>query len=269
MKRQRAEENVTHGENVMFEVAIDGATLSISMNRPPVNAINEEWIDQMGQLLDNYEPREDVRVLRFRSSLKAFCGGADIDLLAERLSSAAGIDQMLQTVRRMQALYSRIEQSPLVSIAEIDGVALGGGFELALSCDFRIASDAAKVGLPEAKLGLLPAAGGTQRLTKLLGAAAARRLILGMEVVDGAEAARLGLVHWAFPSDQLSAKTTEIARRLESVPKGAISANKQCIFAAQERHSDGFETEVQMTKLLYESPESMKLLQAFLAKRKR
>ncbi len=253
----------------MFDVAIDGATLSISMNRAPVNAINEEWIDRLDRLLDEHEAREEISVLRFRSALKAFCGGADIDMLAERLSSQSGIDQMIGTVRRMQALYSRIEQSPLVSIAEINGVALGGGFELALACDFRVASDSAKVGLPEAKLGLLPGAGGTQRMTKLFGAALARRLILGIEVVEGAEAARLGLVHWSFPADQLAARTDEIVRRLASVPKTAIKVNKQCIFAAQERRSDGFELEVQTTKLLYETPESLNRLRTFLAQRKR
>ena len=253
----------------MFDVAIEGATLAISMNREPVNAINEEWIDRLGRLLDSYEAREEIRVLRFRSTLKAFCAGADIDMLAERLSSPSGIDQMIQTVRRMQALYSRIEQSPLVSIAEINGVALGGGFELALACDIRVASEAARVGLPEARHGLLPGAGGSQRLTKLFGAALSRRLILGTEVVDGAEAARLGLVHWVFRSDELATKTDEIVRRLEIVPKDAIQANKRCIFAAQERRSDGFELEVQMTKVLYETPESLNRLQSFLARRKR
>jgi enoyl-CoA hydratase len=252
----------------MFDVTIEGETISISMNRAPVNAINEEWIDRLGQLLDSYEVREEIRVLRFRSALKAFCGGADIDMLAERLSTPTGIDKMIRTVRRMQALYSRIEQSPLVSIAEINGAALGGGFELALACDIRVASETAKIGLPEARHGLLPGAGGTQRLTKLFGAALSRRLILGTEVLDGAEAARLGLVHWAFPPDQLATRTDEIVRRLETVPKGTIRANKRCIFAAQERQSDGFELEVQMTKLLYESPESLNRLQSFLARRK-
>ena len=163
----------------MFDVAIEEATISVSMKREPVNAINEEWIDRLDRLLDTYEAREEIRVLRFRSRLKVFCAGADIDMLAERLSTPSGIDAMIQTVRRMQALYARIEQSPLVSIAEINGAALGGGFELALACDIRVASETAKIGLPEARHGLLPGAGGSQPLTKLFGAALARRMILG------------------------------------------------------------------------------------------
>ena len=252
----------------MFDVAIQEATISVSMEREPVNAINEEWIDRLDRLLDTYEAREGIRVLRFRSRLKVFCAGADIDMLAERLSTPSGIDDMIQTVRKMQALYARIEQSPLVSIAEINGAALGGGFELALACDIRVASETAKIGLPEARHGLLPGAGGSQRLTKLFGAALARRMILGTEVVDGANAARLGLVHWAFPSDQLEARTDDIVRRLETVPKRALQANKECIFAAQERQKNGFDLEVEMTRMLYQNPESLTRLTAFLAQRK-
>lgn len=253
----------------MFDVAIQEATISVSMKREPVNAINEEWIDRLDRLLDTYEAREGIRVLRFRSRLKVFCAGADIDMLAERLSTPSGIDDMIQTVRKMQALYARIEQSPLVSIAEINGAALGGGFELALACDIRVASETAKIGLPEARHGLLPGAGGSQRLTKLFGAALARRMILGTEVVDGADAARLGLVHWAFPSDQLETRTDDIVRRLETVPKRALQANKECIFAAQERQKNGFDLEVEMTRILYQNPESLTRLKAFLAQRKK
>lgn len=252
----------------MFRVEVNGSTVVVTMDNPPVNAINDRWIDGVNQLLDTYEPRDDVRVLRFRSALKVFCAGAEIDMLVERLSSKAGVLKMVEEVRRMQALYARIERSPLVSIAEINGAALGGGFELSLACDFRVAAATAKVGLPEAKLGLLAAAGGTQRLTKLFGAALARRLLLGTEVLDGAEAARLGLVHWAYPADQLAARTDELARRLESVPKVALSANKQCILAAQERDADGSEVEIRGTTACYEDPESMVRLKSFLAQRR-
>lgn len=255
----------------MYREEIDAATaatVSVTMDRAPVNAINDEWIDGINRILDKYEGRSDIRVLRFRSALKVFCAGAEIDLLVERLSTPAGIDTMVALVRRMQALYSRIERSPLVSIAEINGAALGGGFELALACDFRIAAEHAKVGLPEAKLGLLAAAGGTQRLTKLFGAALARRFLLGTEVVDGAEAARLGLVHWAHPAEQLAGRSDELARRLESIPKVSLDGNKQCIFAAQERQADGDEVEVRCTTACYRSPEAMERLQAFLAQRK-
>lgn len=251
----------------MFRVEIEKATVSVTMSRPPVNAINEEWIEGVDHVLDECEQRDDIRVLRFASALKVFCAGAEIDMLVDRLSTQDGIRKMVADVRRMQALYTRLEQSPLVSIAEINGAALGGGFELSLACDFRVAAETAKVGLPEARLGLLAAAGGTQRLTKMFGAALARRLLLGAEVLDGTEAARLGLVHWAYPGAQLAEKTQQLVRRLEELPKPALRANKRCIFASQERAGDAAEVEIEGTTACYQSAEAMDRLKAFLAKK--
>lgn len=253
----------------MFETIVQGATLTVVMDRAPVNAINDDWIDALHSVLDRHEADAHVRVLRFRSRLKVFSAGAEIDFLVERLSTPAGIDAMIATVRKMQAVYDRIERSPLVSIAEINGAALGGGFELALACDLRVASESATVGLPEARLALLPGAGGSQRLTKLFGAAIARRLILGGEVLDSAEAQRLGLVQWVCPAADLPTRSDEIAARLEALPKHTLEANKRCILAAQERDANGSDLEVEMTRLLYEHPESMRRLRAFLARRTR
>lgn len=251
----------------MFEIELRGPTLLITMGRPPVNAINEAWINQLHAVLDRYEAGTDARVLRFRSSLKIFSAGADIGFLIERLSTPAGIAAMLETVRKMQGVYDRIERSPLVSIAEIGGAALGGGFELALACDLRVAAVSAKVGLPEARLSLLPGAGGSQRLTKLCGAALARRLILGAEVLEASEAARLGLVHWAKPAEELAGFTDDLARRIGSLPRHTLEANKRCILAAQERDPGGSELEREMTRMLYEHPESLARLRAFVAER--
>ena len=251
----------------MFDTNVQGATLTVTMDRGPVNAINDDWIDALHGLLDRHEAGPEVRVLRFRSRLKVFSAGAEIDFLVERLSTPAGIDAMIGTLRKMQAVYDRIERSPLVSVAEINGAALGGGFELALACDLRVAAETATVGLPEARLALLPGAGGSQRLTKLCGPANARRLILGAEAVAGAEALRLGLVHWVYPAGELAARTDEIVRGLEALPKHVLDANKRCILAAQERDANGSELEAEMTRQLYEHPESMRRLRDFLARR--
>jgi len=251
----------------VFESNVQDATITVVMDHGPVNAINDDWIDALHHLLDRHETDPQLRVLRFRSRLRVFSAGAEIDFLVERLSTSAGIEAMLGTLRKMQAAYDRIERSPLVSIAEINGAALGGGFELALACDLRIAAEGAPVGLPEARLALLPGAGGSQRLTKLCGPAVARRLILGAETVEGAEALHLGLVHWICPAPELAARSDAIVRRLEALPKHTLEANKRCILAAQERDANGSELELEMTRRLYEHPESLRRLHAFLARR--
>ena len=114
-----------------------------------------------------------------------------------------GPDRMYAYVAGIQRLYARIERLPQVTLAEIGGAAMGGGLELALACDLRIAAVEAKLGLPEARLGLIPGAGGTQRLTRLCGRPVAARLILGAETLDGAAARELGIVHWAVPRAEL------------------------------------------------------------------
>ena len=127
---------------------------------------------------------------------------------------------MYAYVAGIQRLYFRIEALPQVTLAEIGGAAMGGGFELALACDLRIAANEAKVGLPEARLGLIPGAGGTQRLTRLCGPALASRLILGAEILDGAAAAGLGVVHWAVPRAELAERAAELARRIAGLAGG-------------------------------------------------
>ncbi len=252
----------------MFAIAVEGACLVVTMERPPANALNEEWITALTKILDDHEDHDDLSIIRFRSGLPHFCAGADIDLLAERLADAAGIAAMVEMVRRLQGVFARIERSPLVSIAEINGTALGGGCEWALACDIRIAADTAKIGLPEGKLGLLPAAGGTQRLTKLCGPAVARRLILGAEIISGKEAAAIGMVTACCPASDLERVGRETAERLAMTPRTALAANKRCIAAALDRNVDGYELEIDMTRALYKTPEAMTRLKNFLARRK-
>ena len=155
--------------------------------------------------LDELARGPRLTVLHIRSEQKVFCAGADLKEMRARMDMADGADRMYAYVASIQRLYFRIEALPQVVLAEIGGAAMGGGFELALACDLRIAANEAKVGLPEARLGLIPGAGGTQRLTRLCGPALANGLILGAEVLDGAAAAALGVVHWSAPRAELPA----------------------------------------------------------------
>ena len=145
---------------------------------------------------------------------------------------------------------------------------MGGGLELALACDLRIAAESARLGLPEARLGLLPGAGGTQRLTLLCGVPVAKRLILGAEVVDGVEAARLGIVHWAVPGNQLQEKAEALAKGIAALPSASLAACKRCIAAAGKPDHDGYGMELAATEDLLAAADTQSRVRAFLAGRR-
>jgi enoyl-CoA hydratase/carnithine racemase len=248
-------------------LSIEGGVATATLCRPPVNAINETWVDRLGQVLDEVAQAEQVGVLHIRSSERVFCAGADLALMRGLFASAAGRERMIALTRRMQEVFARLEALPKVTLAEIGGAAMGGGFELALACDLRIVSDAARIGLPEARLGLLPAAGGTQRMTRLCGAAMARRLILGAELVPGTEAVGLGLAQWSAPSAELEARAQALAARLAELPPQTLAANKHCIDVAARGGEDGFEAELAGSARLLAAPETQRRVTAFLDKK--
>jgi enoyl-CoA hydratase len=243
-----------------------GGVLVATLSRPPVNALNDTLIERLETALDEALGDEAIGVLHLRSDAKAFCAGADLALMRSCFATPEGPEEMMRVVRRMQALFARIEAAPVVSVAEISGAAMGGGFELALACDLRVAALEAKLGLPEAQLGLLPGAGGTQRLTRLCGRAVATRLILGAEVLDGAAAERLGLVHWAVPRAQLADFAARVAERFARIPRAALAANKRCIALAGPGGEAGFAEELAGTRRLYDDPETRRRVAAFLDK---
>src|ERR1035437_8050284 len=168
----------------MFHPEIADGVATVTMNRAPVNAMSDAWVAGFHALLDGLEARKDWSVLHIRSALKVFAAGADLKEMRERFEAPDGLQAQLTGVRGYQKLFARIEALEQVSLAEIGGAALGGGFELALACVLRVAAHEAKMGLPELRLGLLPGAGGTQRMTWLAGRPTALRLILGTEQVD-------------------------------------------------------------------------------------
>jgi enoyl-CoA hydratase len=243
-----------------------GRVLVATLSRAPVNALDDRLIAQLHAVLDRVIADDGVALLHLRSDQRVFCAGADLALIRNCFATPQGPDEMTGVVREMQRLYQRLEAAPLATLAELEGAALGGGLELALACDFRVAATDAPIGLPEASLGLLPGAGGTQRLTRLCGPGVAKRLILGAEVIDGAAAERLGIVQWVRPRTELAAWTRELAARLAAMPKAALAANKRCIAAATDAHRDGYAEELLETRALYDHPETRKKVLAFLAR---
>lgn len=244
-------------------LAIEGALAIATLQRPPVNAIDEAWLARFNAVLDAVS---GASVLLIRSSARAFCAGADLALMRSRFDTEAGRAKMIEYVREMQRSCARLERLPQVTIAEIGGAALGGGLELALACDLRIAANEARIGLSEPRLGLLPGAGGTQRLTRIAGEAVAKRMILRAEMASGAEAAALGIVQWAVPGAELASRARAIAEEAAALPAPAIAACKRCIGAAIFGGTDGYAMEVEATAQLLASADTQARVRRFLEK---
>ncbi|KAF0295150.1 Methylglutaconyl-CoA hydratase, mitochondrial [Amphibalanus amphitrite] len=195
--------------------------VAISMNRPAAkNAISRGLLAAMTEAVSSVRFDRTVRAVIIRSLVPgAFCAGAD---LKERAKMRP--EEVAPFVSRARALMSELENLPMPVIAALDGAALGGGLEMALACDLRVASSSAKLGLVETKLAIIPGAGGTQRLPRLVGPARAKELMFTAAVLDGNQAARIGLVDRAVPQtdagDAAYQKAVQIAERI--LPNGPV-----------------------------------------------
>ncbi len=252
----------------MLSFSHDDRVAVWTLSRPPVNAIDNQWIDSFNAGLDEIETRDSVSAMLIRSDQKVFCAGFDLKHMRSHFGSDSGHDALIEDIRRLQALYARIEALPLVTVAEIAGTAFGGGLELALACDLRLAADEARMGLPECALGLLPGGGGTQRLTRLCGRAIAFRVILGAEHLDGRGAEQLGVVQWSAPRDALAAMTDTLMDGLAVLPRHALAEAKRCILVQADPAQDGFEAELAGTRRLLDNPETQARVAAFLDRSK-
>jgi enoyl-CoA hydratase len=249
----------------MLRLDVGTGVARLTLDRPPVNAISADWLRSFHRLLDALAERDDWQVLHIRSSQKVFCAGADLAEMRAGFTAPDGVEALVGTAAAMQRLFARVEALPQVSLAEIGGAAVGGGFELALACDLRMAALEAKVGLPEARLGLIPGAGGTQRLTRLAGRSAAARVILTCEMMDGATAQSLGLVQWAVPRADLAARAAQTVAGIAELPAAALAACKSCITAADDPARDGYAEELDASRTLYGDETTRQRVAAFLA----
>ena len=238
---------------------------TVTLNRAPVNAFNGEMFTGFHGILDGLGKRSDWSVLHIRSALKVFSAGADLAEISTRFAAPDKMDAAAKATRPFQELIQRISDLPQVSLAEIGGAAMGGGYELTLGCDLRIAANEAKLGLPEPGLGLLPGGGGTQRLTWIAGPAVAARIILTAEPVDGKTARELGMVQWAVPRSELEAEARKIALRVASLHPLSLAACKVCIRLARDPERNGFAAETEWTGRLLATEETQKRVGDFLA----
>jgi len=244
----------------------DGSIATIIFNRPEVhNALNAAMVDGLEELLDKIEKDRDIRVMVLTGAgEKSFLSGSDIKELSKR-TPLSGIETSI----RRQSLLNRIAGLHIPSIAAINGYAFGVGCEIALACTFRVASDRAKLGQLEINLGIIPGAGGTQRLPRLIGRAKATELILTGKVIDAEEAFRIGLVNNVVPSDSLTMECYEFAKVLAEKSPVAVKYALRAINQGIEVDlSTGLKIESLCLGACFASEDSKEGLSAFLEKRK-
>ena len=208
--------------------ARDGAVGVATLNRPEaLNAMTVEMLDALERVLDEAEGDPDLRaVVLAASGEKAFCVGADLKARAREYDDGSGIDPLAAAVHRV---FKRLERLKRPTVAAIHGYCLGGGLELALTCDLRVAADTAQLGLPEAKVGSMPGAGGTQRLTRLIGPARAKELMFTCERIGADEAHRLGLVDRVVPAASLLDEARALAAAIGQKAPLSIQKIKEAV----------------------------------------
>jgi len=235
----------------------------ITLNREDVrNALKAEIREDLAAALQLSENDPEVRVLIITGAgKKVFSAGGDIKQMAE--------NTMWDILERKLDIFAQIHNFPKPIIAAINGLALGGGCELAMACDFRIGSENARLGQPEINLGIFPGGGATQRLPRLVGAGRAKELIFTGDVLDAREAERIGLLNKVFPAEELMDKTLEIARKICSKGPLALKLAKMAINMGMETGLNiGLGYERLARTLVHGSEDRIEGMRAFIAKRK-
>ncbi len=207
---------------VRLEVA--GGVGTIRLDRPPVNAMNALMQDQLHAVALEASARDDVRAVVIYGGPRSFAAGADVKEMA-----AMTHGDMVARAEPLQAAFTAVAQIPKPVVAAITGYALGGGCELALAADVRFCADGAKLGQPEILLGVIPGAGGTQRLARLIGGARAKELVFTGRMVGSAEALRIGLVDKVTPNEEVYTAAFEWAGQFAHGPAAALRAAKEVI----------------------------------------
>jgi len=249
-------------ENI--EVRIEGGKVGvITLNRPKaLNALNGPLMDELGAALKAFDANETIGCIIVTGSEKAFAAGADISAMATKGFNEVYKDDFI--TRNWEIIRS--VRKPV--IAAVSGFALGGGCELAMMCDFIVAAENAKFGQPEIKLGIIPGAGGTQRLPRAIGKSKAMDLVLTGRMMDAAEAERAGLVSRVVPTDKLMEETLGVALQICSMGQLAVMAGKESVNRAFESGlSDGVMFERRLFHALFATEDQKEGMDAFLSKR--
>jgi enoyl-CoA hydratase/carnithine racemase len=244
----------------------DGAVATIQLNRPQKkNSFNAQMRQEMENLLHDLARKAEFRAVIITGSDGIFCAGADIG----EMGGIANAESSYHHAREFQILFDQVESLPQPVIAAVSGYALGGGCELAIAADFRIASETARFGLPEIKIGAFPGGGGTQRLTRLIGVAKAKEMILTGDPITAQEALAIGLVMKVTSKEKYLEEASSFAAKLAALPRLALQASKMLINRSQEVDlATGLEFEARTFGGIAHTHDLAEGTKAFLEKRK-
>ena len=245
-------------------VEISDGIGTIRLERPPMNALNTQVQEELRAASTAATDDPGVRAVIVYGGEKVFAAGADIKQMAEM----SYVD-MVERATNLSSALGAIARIPKPVVAAITGYALGGGCELALACDWRVVADDAKLGQPEIKLGIIPGAGGTQRLARLVGPARAKDLILSGRLVDAQEALRIGLADRVVPAGEVYASAVELVRPFLTGPAQALRAAKLAIDGGLEMDlASGLAWETQLFAGLFATDDRREGMAAFVEKRR-
>jgi enoyl-CoA hydratase len=244
----------------------DGPVATIWLHRPDKkNSLNAQMRTELEELLRDIASQSSIRAVLVTGSDEIFCAGADIG----EMGGPAGAESSYRHAREFQLLFDQIESLPQPVVAAVSGYALGGGCELALAADFRVASETARFGLPEIKIGAFPGGGGTQRLTRLVGCAKSKEMILIGEPITAQEALAIGLVAKVVSKENYLAEATTLANKLAALPRLALQASKMLINRSQDVDlATGLELEARTFAAIAHTHDLAEGTKAFLEKRK-
>lgn len=250
-------------QTLQYECAEGIAT--VRFDRPAkLNAINPEMIDELRRLVIDIRADPGARVVIFTGNGRAFCAGADIAALAK----VVGPPDFMSFIESVQTAFNAIEDLDRPTVAAINGIAYGGGCEISLCCDFRIIAEDACIGVPEIKIGLLPGAGGTQRLPRMLPTAIAKQMIYTGEPLTAQQAFHHGLANEVAPAGQALEVAVQWARKLLRLPPVGLRCGKLLVdIASSAGLKTGIEAERQAMGLLYATEDRKEGLGAFLERR--
>ena len=248
------------GEFVRIDT--EGGVATIRIDRPPANALARPVSLELSEAAGSVAGDEAVRAVVVWGGERIFAAGADIKAMV-----GYGPDEIASDVGALEQACRDLEAIPKVTIAAINGFALGGGLEVALSCDVRFVAEDARLGLPEIKLGIIPGSGGTQRLPRLVGLAKARHLILTGRQVDAAEALAIGLVDRMAAPDEVFRVAVDEARAFAAGPLLAHAAAKRAMAAADHPLEEGLRVEREAFVALFATRDQEEGMRAFLEKR--